>query len=40
MKNSFKIDNLEDTITLITCKKNSDKLQIIITGKLINKEKY
>jgi len=40
MKNSFKIDNLEDTITLITCKKNSDNLQIIITGKLINKEKY
>ena len=39
-KNSFVISNESNTITLITCVKDSDHLQIIITGKLIRKEKY
>lgn len=39
-KYTFDIENDLNTITLITCKNNSDYLQIIIAGKLIGKESY
>ena len=39
-KQTFSIENELNTITLITCKKNSDDLQIIVTGKLIRTEKF
>ena len=39
-KNTFKIDYLKDTITLITCVKTENNMNIIITGKLISKENY
>lgn len=40
IKNTFKLDDNIDTITLITCKKYTNDIQIIIKGKLIRKEKY
>lgn len=39
-KQTFELENYDDTITLITCKKSSNNLQIIITGKLIGKKYY
>lgn len=39
-KNTFKLDYLKDTITLITCSKNNENMNIIIIGKLISKENY
>lgn len=39
-KNTFDIDNGLNKITLITCKKDSNDMQIIITGELIRKEEY
>ena len=39
-KNTFKLEDDIDSITLITCKKNTNDIQIIIKGKLIRKNKY
>ncbi len=39
-KNSFKIENHNNTITLITCHKIKDDIQIIIEAKIINDEEY
>lgn len=39
-KNTFKLDNKDNTITLITCKKDNDKYQLIIIGVLFSKIKY
>ena len=39
-KQTFKLEDSNNSVTLITCKKNTDDIQIIIKGKLINEEKY
>lgn len=39
-KNTFKLEDDIDSITLITCKKNTLDTQIIIKAKLIREEKY
>lgn len=39
-KNTFKLDDSIDSITLITCKKNTDNIQIVIKANLLTQEKY
>ena len=39
-KNTFKIDDSINTITLITCKKNKDDIQLIIKGELLFENVY
>lgn len=40
IKNTFKLGDSINSVTLITCKKNTDNIQIIIKSKLYKQEKY
>ena len=40
IKNTFKLEDSTNSVTLITCKKNTDNIQIIIKSKLYKQEKY
>lgn len=40
IKNTFKLKDSINSVTLITCKKNTDNIQIIIKANLYKQEKY
>ena len=40
IKNTFKLEDSINSVTLITCKKDTDNIQIIIKANLYKKEKY